>query len=309
MNVYRKVIETANDKTNQFPFSVAHLHETMNRGDLTSRQELLKFIFDISKFNAICPFTRVLDLEIENALFKSLSLPTIDIKKRVFDDDIGACFGMKGKIVSKNSIKPISEDIKTQIGQSLKDSTLMSSVLANGRMNLKGIQRDNELAQTLEKLRKAQYIHSDKSMRKNISDARFYTEVIQDRFLKIIQRLNISKEHIEHIFGDRASIEKFAKSIPSAYIFHTLNEVRNMNLSRLIEPHDLWDITSLAIAVPYCDIVVTEREWANILNEKGIGKLYNTKIIYNIEEIFTAPLTPNTPPSPEKPLGLFPTIN
>ncbi len=63
------------------------------------------------------------------------------------------------------------------------------------------------------------------------------------------------------------------------------DNARDRNVSRPIEPNDLMDIGPLAIAIPYCDVVVTEREWSNILNDRMIGKLYNTKITHRIEDL------------------------
>jgi hypothetical protein len=40
--------------------------------------------------------------------------------------------------------------------------------------------------------------------------------------------------------------------------------------------HDETDITSLALAVPYCDLVFTERHWSHHLNRSGISTEYAT---------------------------------
>src|SRR3989304_7299797 len=64
------LIESSNDGTNKFPFSLAHWHETLNRKELVSRKELLKFMFDLSKFNSIRPWTQVVNDEVRNAIRK-----------------------------------------------------------------------------------------------------------------------------------------------------------------------------------------------------------------------------------------------
>ena len=77
----------------------------------------------------------------------------------------------------------------------------------------------------------------------------------------------------------------FIKSIPTAYVFHVLFDVLDQDISRPIKPNDILDIMFIAIAVPYCDVVVTERGWSKILNQKKIGEMYETKIIHRIEDL------------------------
>lgn len=64
-----------------------------------------------------------------------------------------------------------------------------------------------------------------------------------------------------------------------------MNYTRNINKSRKIKPNDIYDVHCLSAAVSYCDIVITERSWANMLKQNEIGKLYDTIISNKIEEL------------------------
>ncbi len=289
------IIESSKTGVNTFPLSVAHLVETSRRTKLTSRNELFKFIFDISKFNTVRPWDQVIDLEIRNAILKSLNCRPLDLSNYVFGNELGHCFGCKTELVSRSSSKDISKvpnEVKEMLYAALKDSELMANALCQADMKEhihQGIQQDIDLAAKLEELRVTEYSHPDKKMRNKISTARFLMTVIGERFVKEILDFKVLdfKEYTKSIFSSEESAYAFLKSIPTAYIFHVLNDARNLNSSRKIDPNDLWDICILAIAVPYCDVVVTEREWANILNQKKIGDLYHTKIIHSIDDLST----------------------
>jgi hypothetical protein len=287
--ICKGIIESSQNGINKFPFSFAHLEETLKRDKLSSRKELFKFIFDLSRFYTIRTLASVIiELEVNNAIRKSLGGKPIDLSDRVFGNELCHCFGSKVEIKSVEPNKEIPEELKDKLYSACKDPELMADALCTYQMiDVKqSFQRNNDLADKLEELRKKEYSHPDKNMRKNISDARFLIDFIRDEFIKAVLEYKLDfKKYTQHIFSSKESTIAFLRSIPTAYTFHVLNDARNLNTSRPIEPNDFWDLCTLATAVPYCDVVVTEREWSNILNQKRIGELYNTKIIHRIEDL------------------------
>lgn len=287
--ICKGIIESSQNGINKFPFSFAHLEETLKRDELSSRKELFKFIFDLSRFYTIRTLASVIiELEVNNAIRKSLGGKPVDLSDNVFGNELGHCFGSKVEIKSVEPNKEIPEELKDKLYSACKDPELMADALCTYQMMdaKQSFQRNNDLADKLEELRKKEYSHPDKTMRKNISDARFLIDFIRDDFIKAVLEFKLDfKKYTQHIFSSKESTTEFLRSIPTAYTFHVLNDARNLNTSRPIEPNDFWDLCTLATAVPYCDVVVTEREWSNILNQKRIGELYNTKIIHRIEDL------------------------
>ena len=287
--ICKGIIDSSQKGINRYPFSLAHLEETIKRTNLSSRKELFKFIFDLSGFFTIRPWVQVINHEIRNAILKSLNVKPIDLSNYVFGNDLGHCFGCKGEISSKDPNKEIPEEIKNKINHAYKNSELMADALCTDQMMeyIEQIdQRNQELVDELEISRKIEYSNPDKNKRKDINDARFFLTVIQDEFIKALSEFNLDHtKFMNHIFSSKESAKTFMKSIPTAYTFQILNDARNQNFSRPIELNDFMDLAALSIAVPYCDVVVTEREWSNILNQKRIGELYSTKIIHRIEDL------------------------
>ncbi len=294
--IYQGLIESSNDGTNKFPISFAHWHETLKRNKLSSRKELLKFMLDLSKINTIRPWTQVINDEVRNAIRKSLGLKTENLSDFVFGDEFLHIIGTKLELEVK-SIDPNKENKKEEkeikeniIRDVYKNSEVLSDHFCKEEIYKElvdsFIQKNNELTHKLEIYRKKDFSHPDKNKRKNISDERFFNDIIMDPFNKAATEFKLdSQKYTQQILSSRESATNFLKLIPTAYVFHVLNEACNLNSSRPIEPNDFWDIATLAISVPYCDVVVTEREWANILNQKKIGELYNTKIVHKIEDL------------------------
>jgi hypothetical protein len=285
----KEIMDSSSNGRNLFPLSIAHLHETIKRTKLGSRKDLLKFIFNLSKFFAIRPWVQVLNLEIRNAILKSLNKDSYDLSDYVFDNELGHCFGSKAEFKSIKPSKEIPKEIKEEVFSAYKNPELMADALCKDPM-IDYIERLNQqhkdLTDKLEELRREEYGHPDKKMRQNINKVRFFLDVIQKDFIKIAIELRLNfQEYTKQIFSSRQSADNFLKSIPTAYVFFILNNERNLNTSRSIEPNDFWDLGALAIAVPYCDVVITERMWTNILNQKKIGELYNTKISHQIDDL------------------------
>jgi len=284
------LIESSNDGTNKFPFSLAHLHETLKRNKLNSRKELFKFMFDLSKFYTIRPWTQVIDLEVRNAILISLGLKTKNLLDFVFGGELVHCIGGILELESIDPNKEVPDEIKEKINiEVFRNSELISDIFSKDT-NIEHvdsfIQENNELTQRLEGLRKKDYYYHDKKMRKKISDERFFIDIINDPITKAATEFNLdSQKYAQQILSSRESTTNFLKSIPTAYVFHVLSEACDLNLGRSSKPNDFWDIAALAIAVPYCDVVLTEKESVSILNKNKIGELYNTKILHKIEEL------------------------
>ena len=60
-------------------------------------------------------------------------------------------------------------------------------------------------------------------------------------------------------------IRAFIDDLPSANTWARLRFWKHRDLTHPWEQHDWTDIYALSVAVPYCDVVLTERRWAHIV--------------------------------------------
>ena len=65
----------------------------------------------------------------------------------------------------------------------------------------------------------------------------------------------------------------------------TLRHQRQANPQKAWEGNDLNDVTALAIAVPYSDVVVTERSWAALVNAAKVGHRFDTLVTRSLQDV------------------------
>jgi hypothetical protein len=51
------------------------------------------------------------------------------------------------------------------------------------------------------------------------------------------------------------------------------------------EGNDLNDVSALSIAVPYCDVGITERQWVHSVDRAELGQRFNTAMINDLARL------------------------
>ena len=78
----------------------------------------------------------------------------------------------------------------------------------------------------------------------------------------------------------------FLAAIPTRDIELELTTERNKQGDRQIDPNDLMDLAQLCIAIPYCDIVITENFWVSLTKRKRLDKKYSTIMLNDLNQLF-----------------------
>jgi hypothetical protein len=78
---------------------------------------------------------------------------------------------------------------------------------------------------------------------------------------------------------DEKEIMDFVKEIPTFYVLFNLSYWNENNYRRHIDRNDLYDISSLSIAIPYCDIVVAEKYFTSIARRAKLDEIYKKVIL------------------------------
>jgi hypothetical protein len=96
---------------------------------------------------------------------------------------------------------------------------------------------------------------------------------------------------IENVFGDIHAARRLVDAMPSADVWVSLVTARHRN------PHTTWirnhifDADAMSVAVPYCNLVVADRETRHLLNAAGVPDRLGTQMPANVVELadFLAP--------------------
>ena len=71
---------------------------------------------------------------------------------------------------------------------------------------------------------------------------------------------------------------------PSLDCVAELVSQRDFDWDRRVAPNDFSDIDFLSVAIPYTDVVVCERYFANKAIESGLAHRYGTRVYASVEE-------------------------
>jgi hypothetical protein len=85
--------------------------------------------------------------------------------------------------------------------------------------------------------------------------------------------------------GDGKKLTQFIASVPNFDVFITLRIERERDKERKVENNDIRDIDWLSVAVPYCNVVVSERYWGGKITAAGLASKYDTVLLTNLPNL------------------------
>lgn len=121
--------------------------------------------------------------------------------------------------------------------------------------------------------------------RHRLGDVMTATSIVDilDPLMQIAKKLDVD---LGPVFDRGAeALEPLIAAMPSRWVERELRRARQSNPQKRWEANDLNDVIALSIAVPYCDVVVTERSWTGITNTRRINQPFQTKVIRDLREL------------------------
>ena len=85
-------------------------------------------------------------------------------------------------------------------------------------------------------------------------------------------------------FDHKAHVRMW-ESIAPIHVEAELAVERDAHYEKRIQGNDMFDIGFLSVAIPYCDIVVTERFWCHIANSTSLTSRYDTTMLTRLGEL------------------------
>jgi hypothetical protein len=76
--------------------------------------------------------------------------------------------------------------------------------------------------------------------------------------------------------------------MPSTDVSIALKAAWHQNGQRTWTMNDIYDIDALALATPYCDVVVTEKACHHILSTAKMNERMNTSLLYRLRLMATS---------------------
>lgn len=119
----------------------------------------------------------------------------------------------------------------------------------------------------------------DNNLRQHVFFAKNVIEIVLPELAKILVESNLPKDFFLEDF------DKLLDNIPTAHCLFTLIYHRDNQFQRPIKINDFNDIWFLTLSIPYCDIVITDKEFASIAKRAKLDRKCNTIILSSIRQM------------------------
>jgi hypothetical protein len=103
---------------------------------------------------------------------------------------------------------------------------------------------------------------------------------------------------LERVGPNPEAAMAFVRSMPSTEVSIEIKTAWHRKSDKRWTPNDIDDIDALSLAVPYCDIVVTEKGCHHLLNAARLGHRMRTTILRRLNDL-PAAIDSWTPPATE----------
>lgn len=131
--------------------------------------------------------------------------------------------------------------------------------------------RQEAAGKSFEKL-KVEYIHH-------------LTRPVQRHFEAAVTDLGILVDGQRPRMPDEFATTAFLESIPAVHVWSDMYlNLYHRNKQTTVELNDMYDIAHLAVAVPYCDVVVCDKKMWNVLRQSRLDEKYGTKSFSKLSE-------------------------
>ena len=282
----RKIQQAVNENRAIFPLTLSNFEETVKITDDDRRTKLASLMIETSKGFSFQPnFDRTLEFEIINIVLRKLGAPLIDIRKAILKQGISNMVGAKGTITQKKGATPLPDDVLASLIDRIESAEAIETLLSIGRgkFNLP-LTRLSDI-QAMEKIRNDLWKVKDNNLRFRVFLAINIRELITPKLAKIMYDAQLPKDLIFKEKTTRKDIDDFMDLVPTALCLFTLIYHRDQQRMRPIQANDFNDIWFLTLAIPYSDIVVTERMWTSIAIRSKLDKRCGTKVFHSIQSL------------------------
>jgi len=153
----------------------------------------------------------------------------------------------------------------------LPDQTLNTLISGLADRESSFLARRNLLKQT--------HRHVSASMRRRLYCCSLFLD-LQDHYLSILGKFGKGKEAIAALSQDELSA--LILNIPPLDVEVCLAAQHQQQWDRQEVSNDIRDFSHLCMAVPYCDVVVTEEYWVHKLSREKLDRKYNTTLFSDV---------------------------
>lgn len=273
------------------PLSSAHYMETNTRRHWESRRDLAATMAALSRMHTIAPAQSVVPPELDRALQQFFGRPSAAWPLQPFGLGVSHAFAQEiGKYRIPDGLVPLVTD---RWGFERNAKQLIEVMLLAGPppeleaqmpefKPLSHLEPAEQYARDKEKLRErrvaAGWNKGERAGR--LARAEAFSDHM-DVINEALERAAVGGDAL--IALGRDGMTRFIESVPTIFASSELERLRHSASQKAWERQDLTDVSALAVASVYCDIVVTERLWADAAKRARLDEKNGTTFLARLD--------------------------
>ncbi|MGU3294853.1 hypothetical protein [Williamsia sp. M5A3_1d] len=273
-----------------FILSCAHYYETQRRGTGRSRGELGETMAELTKFHAIAAVQKIVPAEIREYLTGDPLRSQINLFgvgfKHAFGTDLDLVAGFE--VMNEDALPPaVRAKVKARIRNKVEEFILAAPEEAPDAAR-KMLETASQIHASSQGFADGQATLGkaiiEQKLRGRLDDVAVMSE-LADIFDPLIAECDRSEVDLGGLIGSKEAQYDLLRGIPSRWVMSELRRVRLRNPQQPWTRNDLNDLLFLSTAVPYCDVVVTERQWAMHINQLGLAEQHDTTVLHDLTDL------------------------
>ncbi len=268
------------------PFSAVNIVELEADRRADRRERLARFMVDLSCNRTILPFMPIRSWEIRNAVhaFYERSEPG-SIRPSIVREGIANAWTRQFRVTGP------SAEVEAAVLQHLNSAeTALHCLLDSAEQRELTDQFRAEEATTLRILENVRARCAADGI---TTEWRLVAELFRYlggghvgyALVAVLEEIGISVQSFFDRFATPAEFNQFFANVPTLGVFLTLLLARDQDLLRPIDQNDARDLIWLSVALPYSNLVVSEKYWSHMVRSCRLDRKYGTTILTDAREL------------------------
>ena len=265
-----------------FPLSFAHIIETARAPRPDQRTELAKLMTALSMGVVLRWSRSLVEFQLRNAVRRLFDHPLLQGEplpfgrtiEDVFCVDLLACMDIPPERAARFRRSLDTPDAWINLLSHKDEASRKAGIMSTDRTAEEGIE--------IYERRRVAWPDED-----GYSTRREYAARLTMTFCEELQR---SLQEIEHTVEEWGKVGperlmEFWASIPSLHVEMELHTQMHRQKSKAWTTHDDRDIGFLALAIPSCDVVVTEKFWVDLSRRRKLDDRHGTVLLSDLTDL------------------------
>ncbi|MCA0146666.1 hypothetical protein [Blastococcus sp. LR1] len=260
-----------------FPLSATHYMEMSGIADPAQRRDVASVMEELSGFRVLLGRPSIMRLEIEAALDRIQGLSSPVDTLALLGRSVGWAYGRRGGLRMGYDGRDVTSEFEQQpwyqemlraferrMLEGLSDAEDASLRLTNSDYQPEFVQQFSEQRARQEREQAARLDAAPRWRRGRLRDVISARELALEWAEALNEAVAQRGMSLDDLFGtDREAIRAFADGMPSNSVVISIKTAYHRNDQHNWTANDIHDIDALAVAVPYCDAVLTDKAARN----------------------------------------------